>query len=109
MLSPNLWSCIDVYDLADALVLAAASDLPGHEVFYIASPDDVGGRSFAEILKEHYGDEIELRKPLPREDASGTSTAKAQRMLGYSPKRSWRDYLDETGRLKPEASGVVAF
>jgi len=25
-------------------------------------------------------------------------------MLGYAPKRSWRDYLDEQGRLKPHAS-----
>lgn len=102
VLSPNLWSYIDVYDLADALVLAAESDLPGHEVFYIASPDNVGGRPFAEILAQYYGDEIELKEPLPREDASGISTQKAQRMLGYDPKRSWRDYLNDDGRLKPE-------
>ncbi len=47
VLSPNLWSYIDLYDLADALVLAVGSSLPGHEVFYIASPDNVGGRPFA--------------------------------------------------------------
>src|ERR687891_547414 len=34
-LSPNFWSYIDVYDLADATVLAVESDLSGHEVFYI--------------------------------------------------------------------------
>src|SRR3982751_5228619 len=33
-LSPNLWSYIDVYDLADATVLATESALAGHEVFY---------------------------------------------------------------------------
>jgi nucleoside-diphosphate-sugar epimerase len=99
VLSPNLWSYIDVYDLADALVLAVASSLPGHEVFYIASPDNVGGRPFAELLRKHYGDAIPLR-PLAREDASGISCAKAMKMLGYAPKRSWRDYLDEQGRLK---------
>jgi hypothetical protein len=32
--------------------------------------------------------------------AAGISTAKAQRMLGWRPTRSWRDYLDEDGRLK---------
>lgn len=37
VLSPNLWSYIDAYDLADAIVLATESDLPGHEVFYIAA------------------------------------------------------------------------
>ena len=100
VLSPNFWSYIDVYDLADAIVLAVESDLPGHEVFYIASPDNVGGRPFEEIVREYYGDAVEIKKPLPREDASGISIARAERMLGYKPRRSWRDYLDGEGRLK---------
>jgi UDP-glucose 4-epimerase len=96
VLSPNLWSYIDVYDLADAIVLATESDLPGHEVFYIASPDNVGGRDFGAILKQYYGDKIELRE-VDRVDASGISSAKAQRLLGWTPSRSWRDYLDSDG------------
>ena len=103
VLSPNFWSYIDVYDLADAIVLAAESDLEGHEVFYIASPDNVGGRPFEKIVGEYYGDGVEVKTPLPRVDASGISVAKAEKMLGYSPKRSWRDYLDEDGKLKPGA------
>jgi UDP-glucose 4-epimerase len=99
-LSPNFLSYIDVYDLADAIVLATQSDLPGHEVFYIASPDNVGNRPLEEVVRRYYGDEIEVRKPLPREDAGYISIEKAQRMLGYAPKRSWRDYLDDEGRLK---------
>jgi UDP-glucose 4-epimerase len=102
-LSPNFWSYIDVYDLADAIVLAVESDLPDHEVFYIASPDNVGNRPFEEIVREYYGDKVEIKKPLPRVDSSGISIAKAERMLGYSPKRSWSDYLDEEGKLKPGA------
>lgn len=105
VLSPNFWSYIDVYDLADAMVLAVESDLPGHEVFYIASPDNVGGRPFEKIVREYYGHEVEIKTPLPREDASGISITKAQEMLGYSPKRSWRDYLDDEGRLKPNVTG----
>ena len=100
VLSPNLWSYIDAYDLADAIVLATESDLPGHEVFYIASPDNVGGRDFSEILHKYYGDKIELRAT-DRTDASGISSAKAQRMLGWTPKRSWRDYLDADGKALP--------
>jgi nucleoside-diphosphate-sugar epimerase len=106
VLSPNFWSYIDVYDLADAIVLAAQSDLPDHEVFYIASPDNVGGRPFEEIVREYYGDAVEIKKPLPREDASGISCEKAERMLGYKPERSWRDYLDGEGRLKPGVKGL---
>jgi nucleoside-diphosphate-sugar epimerase len=102
-LSPNFWSYIDVYDLADAIVLAVESDLPDHEVFYIASPDNVGNRPFEEIVREYYGDKVEIKKPLLRVDSSGISIAKAERMLGYSPKRSWSDYLDEEGKLKPGA------
>jgi UDP-glucose 4-epimerase len=99
-LSPNFLSYIDVYDLADALVLATQSDLPGHEVFYIASPDNVGNRPLEEVVRRYYGDKIEVRKPLPREDAGYISIEKARRMLGYDPKRSWRDYLDDEGGLK---------
>jgi nucleoside-diphosphate-sugar epimerase len=99
-LAPNFLSYIDVYDLADAIVLATESDLSGHEVFYIASPDTVGNRHLEEIVRRYYGDEIEVRRPLPREDAGYISIEKARRMLGYAPRRSWRDYLDEEGRLR---------
>lgn len=97
VLSPNLWSYINVYDLADAIVSPTESDLPGHEVFYIASPDNVGGRDFAAILREHYGDKIELRA-VNRADASRISCVKAAKMLGWSPKRSWRDYFDSESK-----------
>jgi UDP-glucose 4-epimerase len=100
VLSPNLWSYVDAYDLADAIVLAAESDLPGHEVFYIASPDNVGNRPLAELVRRYYGEEIEIR-PLAREDASAISCAKAERLLGYAPSRSWSDYLDDEGRARP--------
>ncbi len=99
VLCANFWSYIDVYDLADALVLAVQSSLPGHEVLYIASPDNVGNRPLAQMIRKYYGEGIELR-PLAREDASGISCAKAVKMLGYAPTRSWRDYLDTDGRLK---------
>ena len=99
-LSANFWSYIDADDLADALVLAAESDLPGHEVFYIAAPDNAGGHDFAEILHRHYGDRVPLRA-IDRVDASGISTAKAQRLLGWTAKRSWRDHLDAEGRALP--------
>ena len=47
-----------------------------------------------------YGDAIEL-KELARPDASGISCAKAKRLIGWEPTRTWRDYLDEEGRAKP--------
>lgn len=98
--SPSFWSYIDVDDLADAIRLAVESDLPGHEVVYIASPDNATGRPLAELIRAVHGDAVAIRD-LPRADASGTSIAKAQRLLGYAPTRSWRDYLDEDGRRRP--------
>ena len=93
----GLWAYIDVEDLADALVLAVQSDLPGHEVFYIASPDNAGGHDLAAAVREHHGGQIEIRE-LSRPDASSISCAKAERLLGYRPTRSWRDHLDDDGR-----------
>jgi nucleoside-diphosphate-sugar epimerase len=101
--SQSFWSYIDGYDLADALRLAAESELPGHEVVYIASPDNAAGQPLAELVAHHFGDSVELRK-LSREDAGGISIAKARRLLGYAPTRSWRDYLTPAGELLPEAA-----
>ena len=105
--SASLWAYIDAYDLADALRLAAEAATPGHEVVYIASPDNHANRPLAELVRHHHGDEIELRA-LDREDASGISIAKARALLGYAPSRSWRDYLTEDGVLRPEAAERVA-
>ena len=101
--SVGFWAYIDVYDLADALRLAAESDLDTHEVFYIAAPDNSANRPLADLVRHHYGDAVEIREPLPRPDASGLSIAKAQRLLGYAPTRSWRDYLSEEGTLLSSA------
>jgi nucleoside-diphosphate-sugar epimerase len=98
--SSGFWSYVDLYDLAELIRLAVESDLPGHEVVYGASPDNATGRPLAELVRRHYGDRVTLR-PLARDDASGISCAKAQRLLGWRPTRSWRDYLDGQGRLRP--------
>ena len=95
--SGNLWSYLDIYDLADAIVLAVESELPGHEVLFIASPDNAAGLPLADLVRHHHGDTVELR-PTSRPDASGIDCGKAARLLGWTPTRSWRDYLDDHGR-----------
>src|SRR4051812_3906825 len=96
--SAGYWAYIDAEDLADALLLAAASDLPGHEVFYIASPDAASTLTLPELLERHgLSEKIPLRA-LARPDAGGISIEKARRLLAYEPKRSWRDHLDEQGQ-----------
>jgi UDP-glucose 4-epimerase len=91
------WPYTDVHDLAQAVRLAVESDLPGHEVFYIAAPDTVGGIDLhASWRTANPGSTTDLR-PISRPDASGIDSGKAQRVLGWQASRSWRDYLTDTG------------
>lgn len=91
------WPYIDVSDLAGAVRLAIESDLPGHEAFYIAAPDTIGGVELhASWRTANPGSPTDLR-PVPRPDASGIDSGKAQRLLGWQATRSWRDYLTDSG------------
>ena len=100
--SVSFWSWIDADDLAEALRLAAESDLPGHEVLYIASPDNATGLPLHDLVRRHHGDAVALRA-VDRPDASGISTAKARRCSGRRPTRERRDLLDDDGRLTDAA------
>jgi nucleoside-diphosphate-sugar epimerase len=104
---PLFWTYLMVHDLVDLIALAATADLPGHEVFYAAGPDNAAGRPLHDLVRRHYGDEIELR-PVERPDASGISWAKATQLLGWWPTRSWRDFLDTDGRLLPAVAQRLA-
>jgi len=100
----GLWSYIDIYDLADAIRLAASAEVDGHEVVYIAAADNIGGRDMAAAIKAQYGDTMELRA-MDRVDSSGISCAKAKRILGWEPKHTWRDYLGDDGKMLPKPAG----
>ena len=66
---------------------------------------DVGGRPGA--VARHFDGGVELR-PIPRPDASGISSAKADKLFGWTPRRSWRDLLDADGHLLAEARDRLA-
>lgn len=98
--SPNFWSYTDNDDLAAAIHLAVVQPVTGHEVVYIAQPDNATGRPLADLVEATLpAGEVELR-PTDRPDASGIDCAKAQRLLGWEPTRSWRDVLDDHGRTR---------
>lgn len=99
--SPNYHSYTDIYDMADALALAVDADISGHEVVFVAQPDNVGGWDFAGLVRETYRVDVPIR-PLDRPDSSGISSAKAHQLLGWKPARSWRDYLDRDGHLRSD-------
>ena len=90
-LSAGFWSYIDVYDLADAMVLAAESDLPGHEVFYIASPDNVGGRPSV-MRARTTGTDRGRNTPTPRDAQDSikkASACSATSNVLARPRRRW--------------------
>jgi UDP-glucose 4-epimerase len=93
------WAYIDADDLAEAIRLAVESDLPGHEVMYIAAADTIGGRDLHQAWRAAFPEASTELREVPRPDASGISTRKAERQLGWRPTRSWRDHL--TGDGKP--------
>lgn len=105
-LADTYWAYVDLLDLADLLALAVESDLAGHEAFYVASPDSPAGMALAAAVSSHCSRSVEVRS-LDRVDASGVSSAKARRLLGYRPTRSWRHYVDATGRAaRPAEPGM---
>jgi hypothetical protein len=108
VLSPNFWSYIDVYDLADAIVLAAESDLPGHEVFYIASPDNVGNRPSSRSCGDTTATEVEVKKPLPREDSSGISAPKPRGCSATLPNAPGVTTSTRTAGPCPARKGVCS-
>lgn len=91
------WAYVDADDLADAARLAAECDLTGHEVFYVAAPDTIGGRDLHASWQEANPDAPTQLRDVARPDASGISTAKLERLLGWTAKRGWRDHLTEDG------------
>jgi nucleoside-diphosphate-sugar epimerase len=105
--SASFWSYVVVDDLAELIASAVTGDVIGHEVLYAAAADNANGLPLHDLVRQHFGDEVELR-PVPRPDASGISCAKAEKLFGWTPQRSWRDLLDAEGRLLPEARDRLA-
>lgn len=102
--SLGFWSYTDNDDLAAAIRLAVESDLPGHEVLYVAQPDNCTGRPLADLVAAAFpGADIEVAATV-RPDASGIDSSKAQRILGWTPTRSWRDVLDDDGQPREETA-----
>lgn len=96
--SVTFWSYVDAYDLAELIALAVEARTPGHEVVYAAQPDAVGDRDTAASVARTYPD-VEVRR-FDRPDGGGISIARARRLLGWDPRRSWRHYLDGRGELR---------
>ena len=87
----NLWSYIDARDGALAVERALQCEIPGADVFIIASPDNVMRRTSADLMAEVYP-AVPLRKSLSGHETL-LSIDKARRILHFDPQHSWRDHV----------------
>jgi UDP-glucose 4-epimerase len=85
----NLWGYIDARDGAEAIRLALETARPGYEVYNIFAADTVMTRPNAELMAEVFPG-VEVHGELGVND-SLTSSAKAERLLGWRAQHSWRD------------------
>lgn len=85
----NLWGYVDARDCAQACRLALEADIAGAENFVIAAADTVMTRANQALMEEAYPG-VEIRGAVGDTETL-ESNAKAERLLGYAPKYSWRD------------------
>ena len=83
-----MWAYAETSDVVEAHVLSLEADTDGHESFLIAQPPTRFREPTADLIRENFGDRVEIRGDLPG-NASVISTAKAQRMLGFVPRHDW--------------------
>lgn len=114
--SLGFWSYTDNDDLAVAIRLAVEVPVAGHEVVYVAQPDNATTWPLADLVAAAFPDaEIEVQEPEVQDvevqdpeawslrtgaGRSGIDSSKARRLLGWTPTRSWRDVLDDDGRRR---------
>jgi nucleoside-diphosphate-sugar epimerase len=83
-----LWAFTDARDAAQAFKLAVENDDIVHEVFFVNGADTCSKEETRSLIARYYPD-VPLRAPLEGH-ATLWSYRKANRMLGYQPRYSWR-------------------
>ncbi len=104
VVDPNGWfgAFIGVEDVAQAFLLSAkyrfpADQDPPFEAFYLSAADTFMAEPTLDALARRFDPLPEIRDPEYFADnphAVPFDTRKAQRLLGWKPSQTWRDYLD---------------
>lgn len=84
----GLWGYVDLRDAVDAVLKALDAAWTGHEVFFICAADTHSVVPTEELVRAAYP-EVPLRRPL-RGHEGLFDLSKAQRLLGWQPRHSWR-------------------
>jgi UDP-glucose 4-epimerase len=88
----NIWSYVDVRDVAELIAVAAEADTAGHEVVYAAAPDNLIGEPLTDLVARTWPERVSTVRPLARNDAAGIDCAKALRLFGWEATRLWREH-----------------
>ncbi|GMV67346.1 MAG: NAD(P)-dependent oxidoreductase [Candidatus Omnitrophica bacterium] len=92
----NMWSVVDVRDVAAAIHLCLDNRTLMHEVFYINSGLMAVETPASEIIRRFFPDITELPEGLD-DRKSLISIEKACRLLGYTPRYLWQGESDGPG------------
>jgi nucleoside-diphosphate-sugar epimerase len=84
----NLWAYIDAEDAGEAFVRSLEWPGQGLEILTIASPDTVMDRPTYELLARHFPS-VPLKRAIIGRQALQSSD-RAQKVLGWSPTRTWK-------------------
>jgi nucleoside-diphosphate-sugar epimerase len=91
-----LFNYLDARDAGDFVVawLDRAATLPNGEVFFVGAPDALVRGSVRDAIAEHLPDAVAAATGLA-DDAPLFSSARAERLLGWHARRTWRTELAE--------------
>ncbi|MCC5975938.1 MAG: NAD(P)-dependent oxidoreductase [Rubellimicrobium sp.] len=87
----NIFGYIDARDLGHMVDCCLRTDGLGYEVFNVSNDDMSVGLTTDEVIARFYPD-VPLRRAMGP-DETFYSNAKAKRLVGFSPRHSWRDVL----------------
>ena len=99
---------MDARDVADFLdlLLRKMEDIPNGETFFVGAADALATAPLAEVMPRFLPGSEALSSGLTG-TSPAFSIAKAQELLGWQPKRSWRTELKSHPTLNDEATALV--
>ena len=87
----NLWSYVDVRDVAGVVRCSLEAPIEGAEVCIVAAADSVMPHASADLMAQVFP-LVQLRRPLEGRETL-LCIARARRVLGYRPEHRWQDHV----------------
>ena len=106
--APALFNYVDARDVADFLdlLLQKMTDIPNGETFFVGASDALATAPLAELMPRFLPGSDDISAGLTG-SSPAFSIAKAQELLGWQPRRSWRTELTSRHTLNDAASALV--